>query len=136
MIFLSATGRKIKVNSSKYVVDWDAKSRSKLQASVKQILKEVWRGDRVFEEFPVVGTRMTIDFYNATQEVAIEVDGKQHIEFNKFFHRGNRMNFLDQLKRDDKKEIFCEDNGIKLYRIYEGEDLSESVQKILDDYEK
>ena len=84
MIFLSSTGRKIKVNTSKYLVDWESPSRSKLQTSVKKILREVWRGDRVYEEFPVAGTKMTIDFYNATQEVAIEVDGKQHIQSNKF----------------------------------------------------
>ena len=134
MMFESVTGRRRRVNASKYIVQWEQPSRSKLQTSVKAILQEVWRGELVYEEFPVVGSKMTLDFYNATHDVAIEVDGKQHVEFNKLFHGNNLMNFLEQLKRDDKKEKFCENNGIRIYRVYEGEDLAVAIQKVLDDY--
>ena len=64
---------------------------------------------------------MTIDFFNATQNIAIEVDGNQHYKYNKFFHSNSRQNFLSQLKRDEKKEYFCDINNIKLIRILESE---------------
>jgi very-short-patch-repair endonuclease len=71
----------------------------------------------VCEEFPVVGTRQTIDFFNITKRVAIEVDGVQHDKFNKFFHNNDRFKYADQLIRDDIKEKWCKKNGITLIRI-------------------
>ena len=53
--------------------------------------------------------------------MAIEVDGSQHYQYNKFFHSNSRQKFLDQLKRDQKKDEFCEINNIKLFRILEDE---------------
>jgi len=103
-----------------YLINWEKNSRSKLQSKVKDFLKVFWDGDVVFEEFPVVGTRLTIDFYNATKNIAIEVQGNQHTKYNKFFHKGNKMNYLDQLKRDDEKLAFCDLNNIKLLEVHEG----------------
>ena len=103
-----------------YLINWEKNSRSKLQTKVKDFLKVFWDGDVVFEEFPVVGTRLTIDFYNATKNIAIEVQGNQHTKYNKFFHKGNKMNYLDQLKRDDEKLSFCNLNNIKLLEVHEG----------------
>jgi|TARA_Y100000310_G_C20094177_1_gene539676 hypothetical protein len=103
-----------------YLINWEKNSRSKLQSKVKDFLKVFWDGDVVFEEFPVVGTRLTIDFYNATKNIAIEVQGNQHTKYNKFFHKGNKMNYLDQLKRDDEKLSFCNLNNIKLLEVHEG----------------
>tara|TARA_R110002167_G_scaffold201827_2_gene405463 strand:+ start:4787 stop:5203 length:417 start_codon:yes stop_codon:yes gene_type:complete len=122
MTFLCVNGRKKKIkNVSKYLIDWDAKCRSGIQKNVKNSIKKYWFADVVFEEFPVAGTRMTIDFFNATQNIAIEVDGNQHYKYNKFFHSNSRQNFLSQLKRDEKKEYFCDINNIKLIRILESE---------------
>jgi very-short-patch-repair endonuclease len=133
MIFLTPTGREQKIkNSSRYLINWEKKCRSKIQKRVKDLLHSHWMADIVFEEFPVVGTRMTIDFYNANKKVAIEVDGNQHYKFNKFFHSNSRQNFLSQLQRDEKKEYFCEINNIKLVRILENDTLDEELLKTLD----
>ncbi|MDB4761405.1 endonuclease domain-containing protein [bacterium] len=133
MMFLTATGREQKIkNSSRYLIDWDKKCRSKIQKRVKDLLYSYWMADVVFEELPVVGTRMTIDFYNANKKVAIEVDGNQHYKFNKFFHSNSRQNFLSQLQRDEKKEYFCEINNIKLVRILENDTLDEELLKTLE----
>ena len=122
MTFLCVNGKKKKIkNISKYLIDWDAKCRSGIQKSVKTNIKQHWFAEVVCEEFPVAGTRMTIDFFNATQNIAIEVDGNQHYKYNKFFHSNSRQNFLSQLKRDEKKEYFCDINNIKLIRILESE---------------
>jgi len=133
MIFLTTTGREQKLkNSTKYLIDWDKKCRSKLQKNVKDLLYPNWVSDIVFEELPVLGTRMTLDFYNANKKLAVEVDGNQHYKYNKFFHSNSRQNFLSQLQRDEKKEYFCEINQIKLVRILERDTIDEELLKRLD----
>jgi hypothetical protein len=110
-------------NAKSYIINWDGKSRSKFQFETKKFLKKYWSGDVVFEELKVVGTRLTLDFFNATKRVAIEVQGHQHFTYVKFFH-GNRINYLNQIKRDYKKIEFCELNEIKLVEIYPNDELS------------
>ena len=112
-----------------YLINWEKGSRSKLQATVKDFLKVFWDGDVVFEEFPLVGTRLTLDFYNATKNIAIEVQGRQHTKYNKFFHKGNKINYLNQLKRDEEKLAFCDLNSIKLLEIHEGNMDFDSLHK-------
>ena len=127
MIFLCSNGREKKIkNVSKYLIDWDSKCRSGIQKDVKDQAKPYWFADVVFEEFPVAGTRMTLDLYNATQKIAIEVDGNQHYKFNRFFHSDSRQKFLRQLQRDEKKEYFCEINKIKLIRVLESDVMDSS----------
>jgi very-short-patch-repair endonuclease len=133
MIFLTTTGRQHKIkNSTKYLINWDKACRSKIQKKIKDLLYNHWAADIVFEELPVAGTRMTLDFYNASRRIAVEVDGNQHYKFNKFFHSNSRQKFLAQLQRDDKKEYFCEINNIKLARVLESDKLSEELLKSLD----
>ena len=133
MIFLTTTGREQKLkNSTKYLIDWDKKCRSKLQKKVKDLLYSNWVSDVVFDELPVLGTRMTLDFYNANKKLAVEVDGNQHYKYNKFFHSNSRQNFLSQLQRDEKKEYFCEINQIKLVRILERDTIDEELLRTLD----
>ena len=118
MKFLDPLGkpRNLK-NAKKYLINWKSKSRSKFQNNVKDFLRDYWINDVVFEEFRIVGTRLSIDFYNANRRIAIEVQGDQHIKYVKHFHK-NRLKYLDQLKRDQKKLDFCELNGIKMVEIY------------------
>jgi very-short-patch-repair endonuclease len=106
MIFFSTSGKAIKLKKSfNYLIDWDGKCRSKFQEKVKAMLYEHWFADIVFEELPVIGTRLTIDFYNANRKIALEVDGNQHYKFNKHFHGNNRSKFLSQLQRQLLKEL-------------------------------
>ena len=64
---------------------------------------------------------MKVDILNATNLIAIEVQGKQHNEFNEFFHGGSRMNFLRSIKRDQEKNEWLSLNGFKLIEINEDE---------------
>lgn len=114
-------GKSIYKNCAKYRADWSQDCRSKVQKKVKQFLKKHWQLHIVYEEFPVYGTRMTVDIFNATKMIAIEIDGAQHGKFNPFFHNGDRANFLGQIQRDTKKEDWLESNDIKLVRIHEDE---------------
>jgi len=118
MKFIGINGRELNLkNPKKYLIDWDKKSRSKFQLQIKEFLQPYWEHDIVFEEFRLVGTRLTFDFYNANKKIMIEVQGAQHTKFIKFFH-GNRLKYLQQLKRDDKKYEFCQKNNLKLIEIY------------------
>lgn len=133
MKFKTLTGSTRKViGINKYLIDWDAPSKSKFQKSVKDFLKTYWSRQVVFEEFPVAGTRMTFDFYNANQKIAIEVQGGQHTKYVPFFHGNYKSNYLMQLKRDNQKHEFCELNEIHLAEIFEKDKLSKSFFKKID----
>jgi hypothetical protein len=110
-----------------YLIDWDGKSRSKIQFQAKQFLKKHWSNHIVFEEFPVAGTKLSLDFYNANKKIAVEVQGKQHTKYVPFFHGSNKINYLNQLKRDRDKLKFCEINNIQLVEIYDGDKLDKSL---------
>jgi len=121
MELLTLYGKKKRCkNLKKYLIDWGGSSRSKFQTKVKKFIEKYWGRDVVFEEFPVVGTRLSLDFYNANKKVAIEVQGQQHVKYVEFFHQ-NRFNYLEQLQRDQKKEKFCELNNITLVTIYQND---------------
>lgn len=127
MKFLDPLGRPRNLKSAKkYLINWEADSRSKFQNRVKNFLKPYWKNDIVFEEFRIVGTKLSLDFYNANKKVAVEVQGDQHIKYVKHFHK-NRLKYLDQLKRDDKKLDFCNFNGIKLVEVYSTDVINASL---------
>lgn len=120
-------------NPKKYRIDWEGSSRSKFQKGVKDFLRSYWHLDIVFEEFRIVGSRLSLDFYNANKRVAIEVQGAQHTKYVKHFHK-NRLKYLDQLKRDQKKLDFCERNDINLVEIYPNDDVTTSFFEDRDIY--
>jgi hypothetical protein len=130
MRFKTLTGATRTVKKAKnYLIDWDGKSRSKIQYNAKQFLKKYWSNHIVFEEFPVAGSRLSLDFYNANKKIAIEVQGRQHTKYVPFFHGKNKINYINQLRRDQDKLKFCDLNDIKLIEIYEGEEVSEKLFK-------
>jgi hypothetical protein len=121
MYFNNIDGKKIYINTNRYLIDWNSKERSIIQFKVKKFLEPFWRSHIVYSELRVVSTRMTIDIYNASKKIAIEVQGKQHQGYNKFFHANSKLKYLSQLERDEKKIKFCEQNGITLVEIFEEE---------------
>lgn len=114
-------GKLQKKNVGSYLINWDGKSRSKIQFSVKQFLKTFWKAQMVYEEFPVYGTKMKVDILNATKKIAIEVNGRQHSSFNKFFHSNSRANYLKSIKRDIQKSEWLEKNDFTLIEIEQSE---------------
>jgi hypothetical protein len=110
----------------RFKVKWNEDSRSIFQTDVKLFLKHFWRHDDVYEEFPIAGTKLSFDLYNETRGIAVEVQGRQHTKYVKFFH-GSRVNFLEQLKRDKMKEDFAEANGLKLVLIYPEDELNREL---------
>ena len=130
MKFRSVTGRFATVrNAPKYLIKWNKSSRSKFQTEVKHHLKKIWSNDLVYEELPLAGSRLRFDFYNHTLSIAVEANGPQHKKFHDFFHGGNRLKFLDQVKRDKEKRLFCKVNGIELIELDYGRDIKESISE-------
>lgn len=117
MRLYTITGRVINKNVSQFLIDWDKTSRSKIQFQVKQFLKPFWKHHVCYEEFPVFGSRMKVDFMNFTKQIAIEVNGDQHSSFNKFFHNNSRLNYLNSIKRDVKKAQWLEKNGFQIIEL-------------------
>ena len=130
MIFKTLVGSTKRVKKPKnYMVKWDKPSRSKMQFGVKEFVKNYWFNDVVFEEFPIVGTRMSLDLYNANKNIAIEVQGAQHLKYTPFFHGKSKTTFLSQIRRDNDKEEFCKLNDIKLVEVYPEDKLSVDLFK-------
>ena len=115
--------------AKKHLIDWGGSSRSKRQRQTKLFLKKYWQHHIVFEEFPVAGTKLTIDIYNANKKIAVEVQGRQHTEYVPFFHGKNKANYLNQLRRDQHKLEFCRLNGITLIEIYEEDKINLNLFK-------
>ena len=127
MKFIDLYGRQRNLkNAKKYLIKWEKPSRSKFQTRVKEFLRSYWEHDVVFEEFRVVGSRLTLDFYNANKKIAVEVQGAQHTKYVKFFHK-NKFKYSDQLKRDEKKLQFCNTNNIKLAEVYPQDRITASL---------
>ena len=106
---------------TRFIIDWDKPCRSKVQFKTKQFLKKFWENQVVYEEFPVYGTKMKVDILNATKKIAVEVQGNQHVSFNKFFHNNSRLKYLESIIRDAQKAQWLEKNGYTLVEIHEKE---------------
>jgi hypothetical protein len=67
---------------------------------------------------PVTGGQfnLELDCYEPSLNLAVEYNGIQHYQYNKFFHR-NKEHFLNQKYRDDMKRRICKDRGIILIEV-------------------
>jgi hypothetical protein len=121
MRLLNINGTLVNKNVRKNLINWDGKSRSKLQFKFKQFFYPYWNNHIVYEEFPVYGTMLKVDILNATKKIAIEIQGNQHESFNEFFHDNSRLKYLQSIKRDVKKEKWLEMNEFKFLELYEAD---------------
>jgi very-short-patch-repair endonuclease len=132
MKFKTLTGSRRRIqNIRKYLINWEKKSKSNFQFRTKKFLKKYWLNHVVFEELPVAGTKLSLDFYNANEKIAVEVQGEQHIKFVKFFHR-TKASYIDQKRRDAQKKEFCVINNIKLVEIFPKDKINKSLFKKFD----
>ncbi len=121
MRLLNVNGKLVNKNVRRYSINWEAKSRSKLQYKFKSFFYPYWKNHIVYEEFPVYGSMLKIDLLNATKKIAVEIQGAQHESFNKFFHDNSRLKYLESIKRDVKKEKWIDTNGFKFIELYEND---------------
>lgn len=134
MRLLNINGKLVNKNVNRYRINWDGKSRSNLQFKFKQFFYPYWKNHIVFEEFPVYGSMMKVDIFNATKKIAIEIQGNQHESFNKFFHDNSRLKYLQSIKRDVAKSKWIEINNFKYLELYESDLKNLSPQYIEDKF--
>ena len=72
---------------------------------------------------------LSFDFYLPYYNTLIEVNGKQHYEPIEYF--GGQEKFNIQIKHDNMKKQYCEDNGIRLLCIRYDEDINEALTNFL-----
>jgi hypothetical protein len=130
MRLLNVNGKLVNKNVRNYLVNWQGKSRSKLQFKFKEFFYPYWKNHIVYEEFPVYGSMLKVDLLNATKKIAVEIQGNQHESFNKFFHDNSRLKYLQSIKRDVKKVKWLEMNEFKFLELYEDDLKSLSPQYI------
>jgi len=134
MKFLTLTGRTVNKTFFKNRIDYDKKSRSNYQFKLKNFLKPYIKHHVVFEEMPVVGTRMSIDICDITSKIAYEMQGEAHSGFLPFFHK-SRSDFLGQIKRDLQKEEWCRINKFTYIEIFPSDLEHLSRQWFIDKYD-
>lgn len=122
MRFKLPNGRFISRNIEKYRIDWEGKSLSNIQYLTKRFLYNYWKFNIVYEEAPLPGTALQVDILNATKMIAVEIHGRQHTVFNKFFHNNSRGKFLKGIRNDMFKRDYLINNGFTLVEILEGEE--------------
>ena len=63
------------------------------------------------------GRNLELDMYNKDLNIAIEVQGQQHLEYLPHFHKDEQQ-FKDQKYRDHIKYVKCKENCVKLIVVY------------------
>lgn len=101
---------------------------SKLQKLTREFLFFHFGKEKIIENYrPVwlqneLGNRLELDFYFEGIEVAIEVQGSQHFEFVKFYHK-DKIGFEKRKRWDETKRIICIKRGIRLLEVCHEKDL-------------
>ena len=91
------------------------KCKSKGELAVQEFLSA--NQIKFMREYNLYNTRLLFDFFLPDQNLAIEFDGPQHLEYDPWIHRDDYANFEKQQQNDRKKDQWCQDNNIQMVRI-------------------
>lgn len=95
----------------------DTRERSSYHLQCRQLLRELYPTIIICEEVPLPGTSsLRLDFYVPQLKLAVEVQGEQHFQPNRRFHR-TQFAFAEAQKRDGDKERWCRINGVRLVSL-------------------
>lgn len=101
----------------------DDKSRSGLHLRARQLLKEIFPFDPMHEDVTLPGSNtprrkslLYADFFLPKRGLIIEVNGEQHTNHIKFFHK-TKHEFLKAQLRDREKKNWCDLNGFTLVQL-------------------
>ena len=109
----------LEVLASRYPMRTLSTSRSQSQFRLGELIRLVYGPNAmILEEFPVIGTRMSLDFYLPHHNIAFEFQGRQHTEYVHHFHR-DKKTFERQQTRDRDKRRWCVLNEIDLVEVHD-----------------
>jgi hypothetical protein len=66
---------------------------------------------------PITNQPLELDCYNEELQIAVEYNGKQHYEYNKFMHQNSKDKFYNQQYRDLIKKDICKKNNVILITV-------------------
>lgn len=94
-------------------------NKSDLHLLARNLIHKCYPTLQVLEEVPIYTTKSEIlylDFYLPLIKKCIEVHGKQHYEFVRFYHQ-TTLGFIKHKKRDQNKKEWCEKNNISYLEL-------------------
>ena len=108
---------RLEIRPSKYPRRARSDCKSEGQYHLGCRIAELYPGVVILEEFTLPGSRLQLDFFLPTQDLAFEFQGEQHDKYNAFFH-GNKTGFERSKRRDQDKARWCKMNKIALIYVY------------------
>ncbi len=109
----------------------DSRPRSADHVRARTLLEKLFPSDRRLEEVPLPGMGLFVDFYIPLRGLMVEVNGPQHYEFVRYFHK-TWFGFLESLRRDREKREWCELNELVLVELPYTETNDEWTTRIID----
>lgn len=100
------------------------------QKHIYELLTKLYPMYKIIYEQPIPVLNMRFDLFIKELGIAVEYDGVQHRKYVEHFHR-NINGLIEASKRDKNKNIFCEENGIKLVRL-SGDWTTKSVDDLME----
>lgn len=120
MKVLGLDGKEYKLAlASRLAAEGDSRPRSKGHLLCRQLLRELYPFDAVCEEVALPGfgaTALYLDFLLPSRKLAVEVQGRQHLEYVPHYH-GSKAGFAKAQLRDRRKAEFLRLNGITLVAL-------------------
>jgi hypothetical protein len=105
---------KISVKESDYPLKTETSAKSKIQFNCGKLIKDHFPSDPILEDVPVDGASFYFDFWLPRRKIVFEIQGRQHDQYVKFYHK-DKNSYFKSIDRDLKKEEFCRINDIKLF---------------------
>lgn len=131
---LNNPNKQVLLKIAQYKIDWENDGNSSLEVRFRELIKPYWFHKIVLFQCTIPGSLLKIDFLNCTNKIAVETNGKQHNNFNKFFHNNSRANYLKGIKNDMSKYNWLEQNNIQLLELEEDDLDSFSPQYIQEKF--
>lgn len=105
-------------------------STSKLQRQTSQLISELFGQYTIHENYrPSWLDRLELDLFIEEIALAVEVQGRQHLEHIPHFH-STYAEFQRQQKRDELKRHACETQGVTLIEIFSQADFVTIQEKV------
>ena len=120
----------IRINPAKYPIRSREQSRSRGQFNLGKKLRLIYTTASILEEFSIPGSRLSLDFFIPSRNLAFEFQGIQHDKFNSFFHE-TKADFQRQRSRDADKLRWCQMNEITLIEVRDKDMLVRDLRSLI-----
>lgn len=116
-------GKEYKFNYSKHHSRKFNKNKSKLHEEARELIRSLFPDYSIYEEVTLPGSKkigmkglLYADFYIPDLALIIEVHGRQHYEYIRYFH-SSLPSFYQSQQRDRDKIEWCHVNDIDIVEL-------------------